>query len=256
MIQTFLQMLAPAGVGELAMAALLAASFVASFITVAFGLGGGAVLLAIMASLVPPAALIPAHGVIQAGSNLGRAALTLKHVHWPAIPAFILGSIIGAASGGMLVIGLPPALVQTGVGLFIIWSVLGRPPRQLRDWPVMVGAFSSFLTMFFGATGMFVAVYTKALKLPRHGFVGTHATLMTVQHGIKTLTFGLLGFAFVEWLPFIAAMMVCGFVGTLAGRVILNRLDDIRFRRILDAILLLVAIRLVIAGLADLFRLS
>ncbi len=31
-------------------------------------------LLAVMATLVPPAALIPTHGVIQIGSNLGRAA--------------------------------------------------------------------------------------------------------------------------------------------------------------------------------------
>jgi hypothetical protein len=43
---------------------------------VAFGIGGGAALLAVMASLVPPAALIPVHGVVQVGSNLGRALTT------------------------------------------------------------------------------------------------------------------------------------------------------------------------------------
>ncbi|MBD3765767.1 MAG: sulfite exporter TauE/SafE family protein, partial [Rhodobacterales bacterium] len=43
-------------------AALLVTSVAASFITIAFGIGGGVLLLAVMASLVPPVALIPVHG--------------------------------------------------------------------------------------------------------------------------------------------------------------------------------------------------
>jgi uncharacterized protein len=54
----------PPGVTPLVALFLLVASFGASFITVAFGIGGGAALLALMASLVPPAALIPVHGVV------------------------------------------------------------------------------------------------------------------------------------------------------------------------------------------------
>lgn len=38
---------------------MLATSFAGSFIAVAFGIGGGALTLAVMATLVPPAALIP-----------------------------------------------------------------------------------------------------------------------------------------------------------------------------------------------------
>ncbi len=141
----------PDGMSQGVFAALLATSFVGSFITVAFGIGGGALLLAVMATLVPPAALIPTHGVVQIGSNLGRAAVTFRHIFWPALPAFTLGSAIGAGIGGSLAVSLPPAWVQIGVGSFVIWSVLGRPPKGVRDWPLTVGAISSFLTMFFGA---------------------------------------------------------------------------------------------------------
>lgn len=70
----------PDGMSQGVFAALLATSFVGSFITVAFGIGGGALLLAVMATLVPPAALIPTHGVVQIGSNLGRAAVTFRHI--------------------------------------------------------------------------------------------------------------------------------------------------------------------------------
>ena len=242
----------PEGMTETVFAILIAASFVASFITVAFGIGGGGILLAVMASLVPPAALIPTHGVIQIGSNLGRALLTFGHIFWPALPAFAVGSAIGAAAGGAIVINLPPAWVQIGVGVFVIWTVVARPPEGLRDWPVLVGAVSSFLTMFFGATGLFVAAFTKAQNLPRHAHVATHAALMTVQHGVKTLAFGLLGFAFAPWWAFVAAMIVAGFAGTMAGKLLLNRIDDHRFRLALDAILILLSVRLIWGGVSDL----
>ena len=245
--------LLPPGMGEGVLALLLAASFGGSFITVAFGIGGGAALLAIMAVLVPPAALIPTHGAVQIGSNLGRMLITLPHVFWPAIPAFAGGSVVGALAGGMLVVNLPPAVVQIGVGGFIIWSVLGRAPGAIRDWPFTVGTVSSFLTMFFGATGVFVATFTKSLVLPRHAHVATHATLMTVQHGVKTAAFGALGFAFGPWLPFIAAMIAFGFAGTVAGRLVLNRMDDRRFKRALDIVLLVLSARLVWGGASDLF---
>ena len=247
-----LTLLLPPGMGEPVLAALLATSLLSSFITVAFGIGGGAILLAVMASLVPPLVLIPTHGVIQAGSNIGRAAITFRHIYWPALPAFAVGTAIGAAFGGLLVVNIPPPLIQIGVGGFILWSVLGRAPSGVRDWPAAVGAISSFLTMFFGATGTFVAVFTKSLELPRHAHVATHAALMTLQHGIKIVAFGLLGFAFGPWLGFVTAMIAVGFLGTLTGKLLLNRIDDIRFKRALDLILLVLAARLVFDGSAEL----
>lgn len=249
---TLIQQVLPPDMGAPVFFVLLAASFFSSFITVAFGIGGGATLLAVMATLVPAGVLIPTHGVVQAGSNLGRAAVMLGHVHWPAIPAFILGSLAGTGMGGGLVIGIPPSLVHVGVGSFIAWSVIGRPPKAIRRWPVTVGAASSFLTMFFGATGPFVATYTKSLGLGRHAHVATHATLMTVQHALKTVTFGLLGFTFADWLPFVLAMIAFGFAGTVAGRLVLIRMDDVRFRRALDLVLLLIALRLIVGGVMQL----
>ncbi|GGL61648.1 sulfite exporter TauE/SafE family protein [Wenxinia marina] len=249
---TWLVPFLPDGLAAGAAALLLGASFAGSFITVAFGIGGGAFLLAIMATLVPPAALIPTHGVIQIGSNLGRAVVTLRHVVWTMFPAFVAGSILGAGAGGMIAVSLPPAAVQLGVGLFIVWSVLGRPPKGVRDWPFTVGAVSSFLTMFFGATGPFVATFVRSHHLPRHGHVATHAGLMVVQHGVKTAAFGLLGFAFADWAWLVAAMIAAGFLGTLAGGQVLNRMSDARFRRALDVVLLLLAARLIWGGVRGL----
>lgn len=228
---------------------LLAASLVASFITIAFGIGGGVLLLAVMASLVPPAMLIPVHGLVQFGSNVGRAVFMFRYVSWRDVWVFTIGSFVGVAAGGALVVNLPPAVVQVGVGLFVIWSVFVSPPAWLRRFALVTGAISSFLTMFFGATGVFVASFTKSLKLDRHAHVATHGTLMSVQHLLKTLMFGFLGFAFGPWLVFCVAMIAAGAVGTFLGRFVLDRITDKRFRLALDVILVLLAARLIWQGL-------
>ncbi|WP_417601841.1 sulfite exporter TauE/SafE family protein [Pararhodobacter oceanensis] len=230
------------------MLALLLASFAGSFITIAFGIGGGVMLLAVMASLMPPMVLIPVHGVVQLGSNAGRAALMIRHLHLPALLWFGIGALVGVALGSALVVNIPGALVQIGIGAFVIWSVISHPPAWMKRWPVVTGGLTTFLTMFFGSTGPLVATYTRSLGLARHGYVATQASLMVLQHALKSLAFGVLGFAFADWALFCAAMILAGFLGTLGGRLVLNRMSDARFQWALNALLVLIAARLIWSG--------
>jgi uncharacterized membrane protein YfcA len=238
----------PPGVGWLIASLITAASFGTSFITAAFGIGGGTVLLAILASLIPPAALIPVHGLVQLGSNAGRAAIMFSHRDQGVLLAFTAGSVAGVALGSSVVVQLPPHVLKVGVGLFILWSMLTAPPAFMRKSAAITGVLSSFLTMFFGGTGPFVAAYVKTLGGSRKTFVATHALLMTVQHLLKTVAFGFLGFAFGQWLPLIGAMVCAGFLGTVAGRQVLFKINEVRLRVILNAILIVLALRLIWAG--------
>ncbi len=228
---------------------LLGVSFIGSFITVALGIGGGALLLAVMAALMPPAALIPVHGVVQVGSNLLRAVLMVRKTHWPPVLAFAIGTGAGVVIGGSIAISLPPGFVLIGVGSFVIWSVLLKPPAWLSRFPFVTGLLSSFLTMFFGATGVFVTNFTKSLRLSRENHVATHAVLMTLQHGLKVVAFGMLGFAYGPWIGFIILMIITGFLGTLLGHRVLIRLTDHRFKQALDIVLLLISARLIWQGI-------
>lgn len=240
--------LLPADLGAGAALALVALSFLTSWLTAAFGIGGGTVMLAALASLIPPAALIPVHGLVQLGSNVGRAAVLAGHADRGVLLPFLVGALAGVAAGGAVVVELPPAVVRIGVGAFVLWSLVARPPAFMRRSALIAGAASSFLTMFFGATGPFVAAYVKTLGLDRVAHVATHAAMMTVQHGLKTLAFGFLGFAFGEWLGLVLAMIATGFLGTLAGRHTLMRIDERRFRLGLNLLLTVLALRLIWTG--------
>lgn len=244
----------PEGLDVLALALVSAASFATSFITAAFGIGGGVAMLAILASLLPPAALIPVHGLVQFASNAGRAGTMLSHVQRDPLLPFLAGAAIGAALGGSVATALPPAAVEIGVGVFVFWSALFTPPAALRAGAGPAGFVSTLLTMFFGATGPFVAAYVKTLSLGRMEHVATHAAMMTIQHALKVVAFGFLGFAFGPWLAPVALMALAGFLGTLVGKRALMRSNDHAFRRGLAILLCLLAARLVWSGVSDLLQ--
>lgn len=251
---TELQAFLPEGLGLGVALVLLITTGIGSFITAAFGIGGGILVLAVMASLLPPAVLIPVHGLVQLGSNTSRFYFLRHAVHWALVPGFLIGSLLGIALGGQLMVSLPPALVQLAIGLFILWTLMGKPPRWLSRFSWLIGTLSSFLTMFFGATGPFVASYVRAQQLNPQAHVATHALLMVLQHGLKVGMFGLLGFAFGPWIALLVALLACATLGSWLGKQVLVRLQGDLFQRLLSLLLGIIALRLILASLWALWQ--
>ena len=81
----------------------------------------------------------------------------------------------------------------------------------------------------------------------------THATMMTIQHGFKVIAFGFLGFAFGPYVPLLAGLLICGFVGTWAGKHMLNALPEKAFRIGLKAVITLLALKILYSGLSKTF---
>ena len=240
--------LLPADLSGPVMALLLAASVATSLMTAALGAGGGLALLVLMAIWIPPQVLIPVHGLIQLGSNAGRATLAWQHINWRIIAAFLPGVVIGAWLGAQVLIQLPEALWQLSIAAFVLWLCWGPPLPKLAFGHVGVAlaAFiTTFVSLFVGATGPLVAAFIKQIPQSRFATVATFATAMVLQHAPKALVFGVLGFAFVEWVGFIGLMIAAGFIGTQLGLRLLRRFTDQRFQRWFNLVLTLLALRLI-----------
>jgi uncharacterized membrane protein YfcA len=228
-------------------AVLCGVSLIGSFITAAVGLGGGVLTLATMALFLSPVVLIPVHGVVQLGSNFGRAVLMYRHVLTEVMPMFLIGTFFGAVVGGQVVIVLPIALLQSILALFILYTVwvpsfqAGKPKNKTF---IGVGAVGAFTTMFVGATGPVIAPFVIAASKDRNQIIGTHAALMSIQHAFKVITFGFLGFTFAAYIPLLIGLLVFGFAGTYMGKLALNRLPEQMFRVLLNGVLTLMALRL------------
>jgi uncharacterized protein len=226
---------------------LVGTSFFTSALTAAVGIGGGVALLAVMAQLVPTAAIVPVHGIVQLGSNVGRAGLMRRDIDRKLLLYFVGGSLIGAAIGGQIVVALPTPYLQLALALFILYATWGPKPVAAEGSVKTLaigGAFSTLLTMFVGATGPFVAALIKPMQLGKLGQVATMSACMVIQHALKVLVFGLLGFSFAPYLPLMALMIAFGFVGTLAGRGLLDRISEKHFKTGLNMMLTLLALRL------------
>ena len=234
---------------------LVTASLVTSFISAAFGIGGGFTLIALLALLLPPAALIPIHGIVQLGSNAGRVGIMLKQVVWRPIMPFVIGTVTGAGLGALVVVQLPPWAVQLALGVFIIWAVFAKLPPIQQRYILFGGVVSSFLTMFFGATGNFIAAMVKSMNLDPVPHVATHSLMMTFQHFVKVLIFGLIGFQFGPYMILIIGMLISGFIGTIIGSQFLTKAGGQYFKPVLNTILFLAAARLIWAGVEGLLAL-
>ncbi len=229
-------------------------SFVASFSTASFGAGGGVLALVGMAMVLSPAVLVPLNGVVQLGSNSFRAALMLKTVLWRLIPPFLIGTVIGAAVGGHFVVTLPVATLQIILGLFVLYAMWGpkfRAERPGKKTFFGLGVISTFASMFVGATGILVSPFSAAASDKRQEVVATHGALMTIQHGLKIVVFGILGFAFGPYIPLLAGMLAFGFLGTYAGKHMLNVLPEKLFRTIFKFLITALACRLLYAGVTS-----
>lgn len=214
---------------------LVIASFLTSALTAAMGLGGGVAMLAVLSLGLPVVSVLPVHGVVQMGSNTGRVIIQRRHLVAPVLWWFAVGSVAGIALGASVVVSIPDALAKGALALFILWSVYRKTPstvarRHGKAYFVLGGAISSFCTMLVGATGPLVAALLARIGLVKQPLVATHAACMVIQHGMKILVFGTLGFAYAQWAPLIAAMIASGVAGTWVGTRTLDNLPEATFR--------------------------
>lgn len=240
--------------GGTALFLILLAGFT-SLITATLGIGGGALLIAAMAQLIPVAALIPVHGLVQFGSNFNRALMTRQHIDRVWVGRFTLGAVAGALLASFIVVQLPLVLIQLSVGLFILWMIWGPKPKAQQmsaARTVVSGGVTTLISMFVGATGPLVGGLLYRRDGDKMTKVATMATALSVQHALKGFVFAFVGFSFVEWLPFIVAMIASGAVGTYIGLHFLKKVSSDRFNQIFRLTITILALRLIYQAVVEL----
>src|SRR5215510_11880907 len=232
---------------------LSAASLVTSFLGTSTGAASGLLLAGIMASLLPPAVLLPIHTVVQLGSGVSRTVMMWPHVMRGTLAPFIIGAVLGAAAGAKIFVALPITVLQGILGVFIIVATwlpqLGRIGAEGARFAVL-GFGTTFLGMFVSATGTLLAPLMAGTAPNRYSQVATFGALISITHVAKLVGFGFLGFAIGRYIPLMAAMIATGAVGNWLGERALDRMSERAFRIVFRAILTLLGLRLVWVAIA------
>ncbi|MHA1189959.1 MAG: TSUP family transporter, partial [Alphaproteobacteria bacterium] len=167
------------------------------------------------------------------------------------LAVFVAGGVVGTLAGSQFVVSVPRSIHLVGLGLFVLAMVwLPRPkaghPGQLAV--AVGGSLSTIATLFAGATGPLVMAIMSGIITDRRVLVGTNAACMSVQNILKTIVFAAAGFAFAPWLPLAAAIIGCGFLGTVTGTTILQRLPERAFRIAFKSLITLLSMDMIRRG--------
>jgi uncharacterized protein len=242
------------GISPILFVALSAASFATAFISVFTGAAGGLILLGLMAMVMPPAALLPVHTVVQLGSGVTRTAMMWRYVMRFTLVPFIIGAAIGAAAGAKIFVALPTDWLQAILGVFILvvtWMPsLGRIGAERGRFAIL-GFVTTFLGVFVSATGTLLAPFIASAAPDRRNHAATLGTLMMISHIAKLAAFGFIGFAVASFVPLMAVMIATGALGNRLGEYALDRTSEQRFRLVFKLILTAMGLRLlwsVVAG--------
>ena len=254
-MEALLEWFVPVGLSVWAVLVLIATACLTSAMTAALGIGGGVFLLAVLSMVLPAAAVVPLHGLVQLGSNANRAAFTAKHIRWPSLYWFAPGVLVGAVLASILLVELPSWLLQLSIASFILLLCWAPPMPQIATRAVgtfFAATITTLLSHFVGATGPLVAAFIKQQQGQRQATVATFAAAMTLQHAPKALVYSAAGFVFHEWLGLALAMVLAGVLGTKLGLKLLYKTSDQRFAQIFNILLTLLALRLIWQALSTL----
>ena len=219
-----------------------------SMLTAVVGIGGGMILIAFMPGLIPAAAIIPVHGIVQLFSNSSRALFGWRHIHWGFTTAFVAGSIIGGLIAAGITTEINLEYIPLLIAAYILLTVWG-PKLQFKKPPLCefftIGLLQTGLSMIVGATGPLGQAAMLAKGLQRDALVVTGAFMMTFTHLIKILLFVLLGFSFIAYWKTILGMSIGVIVGAFIGTHIRYKIPEALFRKIMKWLLTLLALRMI-----------
>ena len=221
----------------LLLAILAASSLVTSFISGILGMAGGMILMGVLLALLPLPAAMMLHGITQLAANGWRAVLLRSEVDWAVFRGYVFGALLALLLFTLvrLVVSKPVALIAMGLTPFAtLWLPEGlHLNAQRRGQALVCGVLCAAMSLTAGVSGPILDIFFVRTQMRRHAVVATKALTQSFTHLLKIFYFGavisLQGGGVKPWL---AAMMIAlALVGTSLSRSVLERMNDVSFRR-------------------------
>jgi len=200
-------------------------------------MAGGMILMGVLLALLPLPAAMMLHGVTQLASNAWRALLWRNDVDWRVFRGYAYGALLALAlfAAVRLVVSKPVALIAMGFTPFVtLWLPEGLHLNvERRGHPISCGIICSALSLTAGVSGPILDIFFVRSKMRRHAVVATKAITQSFSHILKIVYFGaVVSLEGGRVDPWTGAMMVgLAIAGTSLSRGVLERMNDVSFRR-------------------------
>ena len=241
---------------------LILAAFITSSISAVLGMGGGIILLGIMAIIIPEGyAVVALHGIIQLASNFTRSFVFRQHVKKDIIRQYLPGAVLGLSLSSLIIFFLITIFqvesakeikidfLKPLIGIFILWFLFGRRPKPKDDHPNFfgVGFVSGITTVFIGATGPLIAPFFLKGKLTKETIIVNKAICQAISHAGKIPLFiFFFQFDYFAEIEVLTPLVIAVFIGTNFGKQILGFIPEKLFRILFRGALTIIAVKLIV----------
>lgn len=234
-------------------AALIAAAFLAAFVSGAAGFGGALLLLPVVTACVGAEAAVPVLTIAQLIGNLSRMAFGFRQIEWKPVGLFCAAALPLAALGAFGFSVLPKGIVTRCIGgaliLFVLLQAVGKLKFKSGKRAMLIGgAATGLLSGLAGSGGPIGAAAFLTLGLPPVAYIASEAATATAMHILKTVVYsklmGLNPEALLTGLVMGAAMVA----GTFAANRAVKRMEKGKFRKYVAVLLCVVGAYLLIFG--------
>jgi len=243
---------------------LIIAAFLTSSISAVLGMGGGIILLGIMAIIIPEGFMVIAlHGVIQLVSNTTRTYVFRNHLRWDIIKKFLFGALIGLfISAGVIMAIISYLDLASGnklkvdflkplIGIFILWYLFLKKSKQEKNtrsffW---AGGISGISSVFIGATGPLIAPFFLSYNLTKENIIANKAACQVISHiGKIPIFIFLFNVNYISEFDILFPLVLAVFLGTNLGKKVLSFIPEKLFRKLFKIALFLIAVKLIISN--------
>jgi len=243
---------------------LIIAAFITSSISAVIGMGGGIILLGIMAMIIPEGYMVIAlHGIIQLISNTTRTYVFKKHLKNDLIKQFSIGAFLGVGISVVIIFilmhffevssanDIKVEMLKPLIGIFIIWYLFFKKKslKKKSNSFVKVGGIAGLSSIFIGAVGPLIAPFFLNRSLTKENIIANKAACQMITHSSKIPLFiFLFNVNYIQEYKILVPLTAAVFIGTNFGKYILNFIPEKLFNKLFKGTLFIIAIRLILTG--------
>ena len=239
---------------------LITAALFTSTLSAMIGMGGGIVLLGLMAILMPQGYLVIAlHGMIQLIGNGTRAFIFKDAIKKNIISNYFYGSLIGLSLSGLIVFFLIHSFdVETAneisfdylkplIGTYILWFLYLRKKQSAKLFNFFsVGIIGGLTSIFIGAVGPLIAPFFLSDKLTKENIIANKAACQIITHlGKIPLFIYFFDLSYFDHAILLIPLMLSVYIGTHLGKKLLGYIPERTFKMIFKISLTIIAIKLI-----------
>jgi len=218
----------------------------ASLLSGVLGMAGGVVLMVVLWLMLPVSSAMILHGIAQLSSSGFRVIFFFRHTCWKGMLAYLAGLLVALAIVSVV------AYIPDKRVLFLLLgglsvSALIMPRSSLLDFAKPLSAFFCGIavnipTFIVGVSGGIFDLFFVKTELNRYQVMASKAVAMTFSQIVKIFYFLNLFYqaaeSSVSLFALTPAVVISSLVGTYAGRQILDRISECRFRSLGRAVIL------------------